>query len=200
MDDKTSGQDRRRTALARIHMLKKQLGMDETAYRGMLARVSEAHGVAVTSAGDLTEPQRQAVIEEMRRLGGAPARYPGKPHNFASDGMPAMITKIEALLADMKLPWAYADAIAKRQCGIERCAWVRKEPQLRAIITALAVEQRKRQRLAFIESAVLRLGEAALADLVAHAPKAWKRNLPWLDKVAEQLAEQIEALDREAVG
>jgi len=55
--------------------------------------------------------------------------------------------KIEALLAEMKAPWAYADAIAKQQTGIEKVTWVRNKKQLSAIIAALDKELKKRRSL-----------------------------------------------------
>lgn len=59
--------------------------------------------------------------------------------------MPAMITKIEALLADMRLPWSYADGIVKQMYGIERCAWARTPAQLKAVIAALYNLQKKKK-------------------------------------------------------
>ncbi|MEN9463886.1 MAG: hypothetical protein RL217_67 [Pseudomonadota bacterium] len=54
-----------------------------------------------------------------------------------------MMSKIEALLADQALPWAYADSIAKQMFGIERCSWVREPEQLKAIIAALYRRNKK---------------------------------------------------------
>lgn len=58
-----------------------------------------------------------------------------------------MIRKIEALLAELKAPWAYADAIAQRMFGIAFVAWCRQPAQLRAIIAALDAKLRKKQEL-----------------------------------------------------
>ena len=100
----------RRRQLAEIHIAKAQLRMDDDTYREMLARVSADFGVEQRSAADLDDVQRNAVIRELRRMGsvakpGAPARkrYPGKPRNF--DQLPAMVTKVEALLADIESAW-----------------------------------------------------------------------------------------------
>ena len=129
-----------RNAIAAIQIARKQLepyGLDESAYRALVRRVSAAHGQEVDSSARCTPTQRRAILDELQRQGartpGAkkPANYPGKPHNFHSSAMPEMVTKIEAQLADMGLSWAYADAIAKRQCGIPRVAWVRDQEQLR---------------------------------------------------------------------
>jgi phage gp16-like protein len=195
---------RRRKSIAAIQIARQQLHMEEDTYRDMLERVSAQHGKAVRSAAKLTDRQRQAVLDELRRKGakqpGAqkPANYPGKPHNFNSSAMPEMITKIEAQLADMGLSWAYADAIAKRQCGVPRVAWVRSEAQLKGIIAALDVEQRKRGANVFIDEAVKRLGidDKQFAELTGRLPTNWRRNLNLLKPVCNYLHAQIDMLDQ----
>ncbi len=192
---KRDAQQRRRQ-LAAIHACAKQLGLDDDSYRALLARVSATCGASVRSAADLNPRQRKAVLEEMRRLGaaapkGAPARaaraYPGKPANFHR--LPEMICKVEAQLADMKLSWAYADAIALRMFGIARVAWCRKEDQLRAIIAALDVEQGKRKAGQFVDHGLAQLGmdEAALVERLG-LPASWRRR-------QEALARAVEAVD-----
>lgn len=197
---------RRRAQLAAIHVAKAQLLMTDEAYRALVERVSTECGRAVTSSAHLDEAGRQKLLDELRRLGAAaPARkaqktkpgvYPGKPHNF--DTMPEMITKIEAQLADMKLTWAYADAIAKRMHGVAKMAWCRKEAQLRDIIAALDVEQGKRDRGRYIDRALAALGITE-ADLVAPAgpfaslPPNWRRQVKSLKAICGHLERQVAA-------
>lgn len=135
---------RRNTQLAKIHIARQQLGMDDESYRAMLQRVA-----GVRSAAALNPSQAAAVLAELQRMGFAPKPTPksqGKPHNMDARAMPIMMKKVEALLADMALPWAYADGIAKQMFGIERCAWIRKESQLKALIAALYNRQKKTQK------------------------------------------------------
>lgn len=194
--------DARNRALAAIHIAKTQLAMDDDAYRAFLRRVSAECGAEVDSAARLDRRQTRAVLNALRHMGAArpgahkPGSYPGTPHNFASPAMPNMITKIEAQLADMHLSWAYADAIAKRQTGIPRCAWVRDEKQLRGIIAALDVEQCKRGMNAFIDDAVHRLGltDKQFLKLVAGMPKNWRRSTRYLRIVSMNLEAQLEML------
>lgn len=194
----------RNKALAAIHIAKTQLALDDDAYRAVIRRVSAEHGPEVDSAGRLDHRQMRAALEEFRRLGakrpGAhkPASYPGRPHNFGSAAMPDMITKIEAQLAHMGLSWSYADAIAQRQCGIARCAWVRDAAQLRGIIAALDVEQEKRSGNAFIDEATAKLGmgEKQIAELTAQLPGNWRRNRRCLKAVCNSLAARLEMLEQ----
>jgi len=55
------------SALATIHVAKKQLGLDEDTYRAVLNRVT-----GKSSSGAMTEAERVAVVDEMRRLGFRP--------------------------------------------------------------------------------------------------------------------------------
>jgi phage gp16-like protein len=183
----------RNKLLAAIHAAKRTLDMDEGSYRDLLERVSATKGKPRRSAKDLSPSQLSAVLDEFKRLGGLKPspKTKGKPANFNSNAMPEMITKVEALLADMKLPWSYADSMAKRQFGIERVAWCRTQDQLRSIIAALHVEQEKRQLLGDIEATCKRVG-MDLDQLEARYGlgkiKGWRRNRKALKVVGEALA------------
>lgn len=182
--------ERRRKQLAAIHAAKRTLGLDNETYRDLLERVSATVGPAVRSAGHLNAGQIHAVLEELKRLGGLKPspKTKGKPANF--EQLPEMITKVEALLADMRLPWSYADAIAMRQFRIQRVAWCRKEDQLRAIIAALHVEQEKRELLRDIEATCGRL-EMSLEGIEERyrlGSSRWRRNRDSLRSVRDALA------------
>lgn len=131
--------DRRRAELAKIHVLAKQLRMQEGTYREMLGAVA-----GVRSAKDLDESGRRRVIERLRRI-SAPARsvYPGRPANIDSEDRGPQLRKIEAQLTYAKRPWAYADAIARRMFGVSRVGFC-NSVQLGKIIAALAIDSRRR--------------------------------------------------------
>jgi len=126
---------RRTRDLAAIHASAKKLGMDRPTYEAMLMRVA-----GVRSAADLADSARAKVIAELRRLGAAPAPRKGRPRNV---NVEPMLRKIEALLAEIHAPWAYADSIAQRMYGIAFVAWVRRADRLRGIIAALDARRRK---------------------------------------------------------
>jgi len=144
--------DTRKGLLAKIHIAKAQLGLDDDAYRAVLA----AHGVE--SAKDLDMQGLEAVLTHMETLGwqaktartrkndkhGAPAnlgRGYGKGNVKPSDRS-LLLTKIEALLADKgaaqdkHVPWDYAAAILKRMYKVDRLEWATAE-QLRGVMVAL---------------------------------------------------------------
>lgn len=59
--------DSRQADLAKIHIAKKELGMDEAAYRAMLRNVA-----GVDSAARLDESGRDRIIDHLKRLGFRP--------------------------------------------------------------------------------------------------------------------------------
>ncbi len=123
----------RQAELARIHIAKKDLGMTDDDYRAMLFEITGKE-----SAGELTAHQRYKVLDHLRSLLEGPKKsYPGRPHNM--DGRTSrdrQLKKIEALLTIGNKPWAYADALAKQICKVDRVMWV-KDDDLYKIIAAL---------------------------------------------------------------
>lgn len=138
----TAARDPRRQQLARIHMAKKQLGLDDDTYRSLLKRVG-----GKDSSGTMSAAQRNAVIAEFVRLGFKDAKrqerrkyFPGAPKNI--DQVP-MLGKVEALLADSKRPWSYAHAMSKQMFHVNRVEWLRDE-QLHKLVSALQIDAKKR--------------------------------------------------------
>lgn len=60
--------------LAKIHIARKELALDDDAYRGLLQRVA-----GVASARDLSDRQADSVIAELKRLGWKPKVSTGAP-------------------------------------------------------------------------------------------------------------------------
>lgn len=133
----TTSDARRAAELARIHCAKRDLGLDDETYRALLEQVAGQR-----SAAELDAAGRRAVLDHLTNLlkrSGRPT-YRRRPTNMRHK---PMLTKIEAYLAEAGRPWSYADAIAKRQCGVERVQWCTDE-QLRAIIAALYRDAQRR--------------------------------------------------------
>jgi len=139
----------RQALLARVHIAKKALGLDSDTYCAMLE-----NSFNVTSSKDLPLPKlgefANALEREVRKKVRTPSEtpipkskeeYPGRPRNMGPMAMPQRyevrderaqrLQHIEAMLMEKKrledrqeVPWAYADALAKRICKRERVAWV----------------------------------------------------------------------------
>jgi len=126
---------RRHLDLAKIHIAKAQLGMDDETYRALLARVA-----GVTSAKQLTPRQVGAVLAECQRLGWKPqSKRQGRARPRPAPSRTATMGKIEALLAEAGRPWAYADGMALHMFKVERVEWL-DDGQLYRLMQALLVD------------------------------------------------------------
>lgn len=192
----------RRAMIAKIHIAKQQLGLDDSTYREILRR----HGGQgdKPSSAKMDDRQLDKVLQELVRKGFKPKqpKKGNRPHNY--DRLPGYITKVEALLADMGLSWAYADSIARnitggvgapeigKDPGVERLAWVRKDDHWRAIIAALVKEQEKRGHHAAILEELKEMGleESYIEQLLvtnAIDPKNWHRRTALMVRIRQYL-------------
>ena len=142
---KTNTKDRLRASeLAKIHIAKKDLGLDEDTYRAMLYGIT-----GVESAAKLTAKGRQKILAHLRAMGWRGRRgitsYPDRPLNMEHQYRGRLLHKIEALLAEAKRPWSYADVMAKRMFGTEKIQWCRP-PELHKIVAALMYDARRHGR------------------------------------------------------
>lgn len=136
---------KRRALLAAIHIEAKKLEaqeFDEDAYRALVERVSGEHGTSVRSAGLCNVAQLEAIADELRRLAGSKARgghtgrvWAGRP----AEPLSPLMSKIEALLASAGREWAYATAVAKRVCKVDRLEWC-SDAQLSKVVAALQID------------------------------------------------------------
>ena len=123
--------DRRKIAL--VSLAKTKVGMTDVEFRDLLA------GLGCESRKDLTAETFRQVMAHFETLGFTSSargriRVPKEKR--------ALMRKIGAQLASMKKPAAYADGIAKRMFGIERCEWCNPD-QLLSVVSALAYRQKK---------------------------------------------------------
>ncbi|MBQ1766866.1 MAG: regulatory protein GemA [Aquincola sp.] len=135
----------RRADLARIHIAKTALRMDDDAYRQVLRDVC---GAASSSQLDLAG--RRKLIAHFVRCGwdgnkpGArraakPSTRPRRP--TPSEAVAPLCRKVRAQLISLgKLPDTYADGIAQQMWGVQYYEWLQPD-QLQAVVTALAKEQ-----------------------------------------------------------
>lgn len=128
---------KRQADLAAIHASAKKAGVDEDTRLAMIERIS---GGRTRSSGDMTAGERTALLRE---LGGPkrPSRA-GRAIRRAAMDRQTMLAKVNAQLADQRLPTAYAEAILRRQRGIADKAVAcpieaATDPELRGVIAAL---------------------------------------------------------------
>jgi phage gp16-like protein len=134
----TPATDRRRAELAKIHILAKQLGLDDESYRNVLWTVARVH-----SSRDLEEHGRGRVIEHMQSrlpLEEQPRRRRPTPAAHKA----ALVGKIHALLVNATpvRTSEYSDALARRMFQVERFEWCTAR-QLHSIVAALNYDAKR---------------------------------------------------------
>lgn len=127
-----------------IQVACKALQIDADARHELQARLVGKHSLT-----EMTLPELEKVLDHLNNLTGrAHKSYPDKPAGIESD---PQLQKIEALLADMKLPWRYLTAstrgpsMLKRLAGVDRLEWADAAGK-QAIITALVKRQQNPPR------------------------------------------------------
>lgn len=130
-----------RIELAKIHIAKQQLGMNDDTYRAMLAQVA-----GVTSAKALDARGRQRLLAHLEKLGFTPKaskRLGRQPHGGRNKQ--ALLSKLTALLADAGRPYTYADGMARHMFSVDAVSFLDAD-QLYKLVQALAVDQRRRRQ------------------------------------------------------
>lgn len=130
--------------MAKIHVAKTQLGMDDESYRALLARVA-----GVQSAKELSGRQVGRVLAEFQRLGWTPvpAKKAGRKSPNVTAARKSLMGKIKAQLTEAERPWSYADAMALRMFKVERVEWC-DAGQLHRLVAALVYDAKRHGRTA----------------------------------------------------
>ena len=123
-----SADPRRRAMLGKVHLAKKELGLDDDTYRALLGRVANR-----ASAADCTETELGRVLDEFKAKGWKPTAPTG--HAREGGGAPApadhpVAGKARALWISLHQLGAVRDpgeraleAFGRRQLKVERLQW-----------------------------------------------------------------------------
>ncbi len=137
--------ENKRILIAKIHIAKKDLALDDETYRDVLERVT-----GKTSCKDMDLSELKAVVMDLKRLGFTPkqttkgqASYGRRP-TTTPDRQP-MLDKIEAILADRGLHWHYAHGMAKKMFNKELVTWLTAD-EMYKVVQALAVYQKRQNK------------------------------------------------------
>lgn len=117
------------------------LGWDDATYKGVLLRLTGKSSSTKCSIRELED------VKEYMHSKGFPRQAPkGKGRRpKVANRRKAMLAKIEALLADSGLSWAYAEGIASHMYGQKVLEWLDDE-QLNAVMIALIQRARREGR------------------------------------------------------
>lgn len=116
---------RRNREIAKIHLAKKQCGLDDMAYRAMLKRVA-----GCSSSAELTADGRALALDELKRLGFKPAPPKAAGRRIPETNEP-QIRLIRALWLDLRDMGVLRDPSEKalahycqKICGISAINWL----------------------------------------------------------------------------
>ena len=127
-----------------IHIAKAQTGMTDDEYRDMLGSVGAASSVDLT---DRTFDQIMARFEDLGyRTTSKTRRRPRKATGLPT-GKREIMRKLEAILLDLNLTWAYVDSIAQKRFGVDAVQWLEPE-DLRRVLQMMIYHQRREERRA----------------------------------------------------
>lgn len=124
--------------MAKIHIAKKDLSLDDATYRDVLWRVTGKR-----SCKGMTIKQLEDVVKDMQSNGFKPKATPkhGKKPKVIKRRQ-ALISKIEAILADMGLHWNYAHGVGEQMFNIKRLQFL-NDQQLYKVTQALSKHQQR---------------------------------------------------------
>lgn len=126
-----TNEQKRKSLMAKIHVAKSQLKMDDDTYRAMLLNITGR-----ASCVTLNLVQLQRVLSHLEERGfKATRKHLGKKPMHFVDKTP-MMNKLSVLLANYNKSWAYADGMAKRMFQKERVQFLNAD-ELRRLIAAL---------------------------------------------------------------
>ncbi|EAW1161834.1 regulatory protein GemA [Salmonella enterica] len=117
------------------------LGWDDATYRGVLCRLTGKRSSTKCSIRELED------VKEYMHSQGFPRKAPkgkGRRPNVANRRK-AILSKIEALLAEGGLSWAYAEGIASHMYKQHVIEWL-DDDQLHGVMVALIKQSRRKGR------------------------------------------------------
>lgn len=131
--------DNRKRLIAKIHIGKNELKLDEETYRQLLQGLTGKASCSLMTASELV-----GVLKALQRRGfQVRSKFKEKRPAPRADRA-KYLAKITALLAKHNLPTTYADKIAKQAFGIDFVHWL-EVWQLRKVVQMLAVYDRRKK-------------------------------------------------------
>ncbi|SDU27203.1 regulatory protein GemA [Desulfobacula phenolica] len=124
-----------------IHIAKAQVGMSNEEYRDLLS------SVGVASSVDLDNKTFGQVMSRFEQLGfrtTSKTRSKRKVGNLPK-GKKQLMKKLEAIILDMDLTWAYVDGIAKKRFKVDAAQWLDGE-DLFKLVQMMVIHQKRQNK------------------------------------------------------
>lgn len=130
----------KRNLIRIVHTGKSSLGWDDETYRDVLTRQTGKR-----SASDCSVTELEKVVLYMRTQGFALSSRGRRPR--VATGRKAMLSKIEAMLAEAGRPWGYLDGMVERMLGEKKPVEWLNDDQVRKLMQMLIVDAKRHGRL-----------------------------------------------------
>lgn len=133
MNQRASGTEESRKARQRAAIATRcrALGLDDEARHALNKRVT-----GLESSRQMSLKQLINVMSALDDLGAPSGPRYARAQKAGAKMVYREVDVIGALLTDQRLPWAYADGIARQMYGIERVEWC-DQAQLKGVLAAL---------------------------------------------------------------
>ncbi len=116
------------------------LGWDDVTYRSVLARLTGKPSSTLCTVAELEQVKEYMHQQGYPRKAKKHGRKPSVPASKKT-----VLGKIEALLADAKRPWQYAETMAQHMFGVRYVDWLDIQ-QLTKLMQALIIDAKRRQK------------------------------------------------------
>ncbi|MGU9776171.1 gp16 family protein [Salmonella enterica] len=123
-----------------VKMGQAHLGWDDATYRAVLARLTGKTSARLCSLDELVR-----VRDYMHDVGfpRTTTKHGRRPNPARTKS--AVLSKIEALLADAGRPWEYAESMARHMFQRQAIEWLTYD-ELACLMKALVIDQRRRSK------------------------------------------------------
>lgn len=131
----------RKALLAKVHIAKKDLALDDDEYMGALNRVARTdHGI-VTSAAALSEDELTDLVEYFKTIGFKPRKTPAAQAREKQAA--ALRRRAMVIAADLPGGEKRLAGLAKKICGVELITWCHDPKTLKGLVAALTKIQKQ---------------------------------------------------------
>ncbi|UOO93600.1 gp16 family protein [Vitreoscilla stercoraria] len=136
---KKQGDVLRKKLIAKVKIAQQQLGLDDETYRDLLEQAVDKR-----SASQMSIEELEIVLVLMQEHGFQASGKWGRKPSVTANKQP-LLDKIEALLADGKKPWRYAEAMSERMFNRKQVQWLNMN-QLHKLVAALQIHANRQEK------------------------------------------------------
>lgn len=134
-DPRTNIDAQRKGLLAKVHIAKKELGLDDPTYQSILFR-----GFGEISAAKLVNPELEHLVKHFESCGWVPRRRKGKKSYIA-----ALRERIDQMAKEIPLTGRRLRGLCQFVCATDDPAWCRDAEKLRRLLAVLGKIKREEQ-------------------------------------------------------